>query len=86
PIGGPSRPYRTPGGWGIPMIESGESYLILNRPAEASETEGVAAGWAERHLQATLEQHGRPQPASPDLSQPGIATSNGGTICEMGRT
>ncbi|MGH9072473.1 MAG: hypothetical protein ACRDX8_15300, partial [Acidimicrobiales bacterium] len=60
---------------------------FARRAAEASETEGVAAaGWAERRLQAALEQHGGPQPASPDLSEPGIATSNGGAICEMGRT
>jgi DNA primase len=60
----------------------------LARPAaEATETIGLAAAsWTERRLQAALERHERPQPASPDLSGPGIATSNGATICDMGRT
>lgn len=36
---------------------------------------------------AALEEHGRPQPAAPDVSEPGIAISDGAaTFCDMGRT
>ncbi len=71
--------------YGADLPPAGQAAFV-RRAAEASETEGVAAGWAEGHLQATLEQHGGPRPAGPDLSEPDIATSNGATICDTGRT
>lgn len=60
---------------------------FARRAAEATKTDGLAAAsWAERRLQSALKQHARPQPVAPDLSEPGIAISNGATICDMGRT
>ena len=58
--------------------------VFVRRAAAATETVGLAAaGWAERRLQAVLEQHAGP---GLDLSQSDIATSNGITIRDMGRT
>jgi len=72
--------------YGAGLPAAGRSAFIRGA-AEATETDGLAAaGWAERRLQAALEQHAGPLPTGPDLSGPGIATSSGVTVCEMRRT
>ena len=72
--------------FGADLPSAGQTAFV-RRAAEATEADGLAAaGWAERRLQAALVQHGRRQPAGPDLSGPGIAIANGATICDLGRT
>ncbi len=60
---------------------------FTRRAVEVTEAEGVAAAsWAERRLQAALNQRGGLKPTGPDLSVPAIAMSNEATICDIGRT
>lgn len=73
------------GVYGADLPPAGQT-AFTRRAVEATETDSLAASWAERRLHAALEQHARHQPAALDLSEPGIATFNRATTCEMGRT
>jgi DNA primase catalytic core len=70
--------------YGADLPPAGRTAFIRGA-AETTEAGGLAAaGWAERRIQAALEQHEWSQPAGADLSEPDIATSNGATNCNMG--
>ena len=69
--------------YGADLSSAGRT-AFARRAAEAIDADGLAAaGWAERRLQAAIEQRGRTQPIGADLSGPGIAPFNGARICEM---